>query len=173
MYPTTKIIVLQHMNIDESCSNMNHANCIDLNLINCIEQFWVHIAIYNECFIYCFICVNCYRCWRLYGASMIGGATFNVATICNHILSFENSSCLHNLKHFQVSFDNKSFMSIVKNIIAYCSSTMFNVVWPCLMWLKCRFHHTLFAYKLGSTFDGGGVWPLLQGCDFYGFHVHY
>jgi hypothetical protein len=62
---------------------------------------------------------------------MIGGATFNVATICNRILSFENSFCLHTLKHFQVSFENKSFMNIVKNIIACCSPTtfiFFNVV---------------------------------------------
>jgi len=56
---------------------------------------------------------------------MIGGTTYNVATICNHILSFENSSCLHNLKHFQVFFKNKSFMSIVKSNITCCSPTMF------------------------------------------------
>jgi hypothetical protein len=56
---------------------------------------------------------------------MINGTNFNVATICNHILSFENSSCLHNLKHFLVSFENKSFMNIVKSIIACYSPTMF------------------------------------------------
>ncbi len=46
-------------------------------------------------------------------------------------LSFENSFCLHNLKHFQVSFKNKSFMNIVKSIFACCSPTtfiFFNVV---------------------------------------------
>ncbi len=62
------------------------------------------------------------------------------------------------------------------NIIACCSPIMFFFQCCCgHVWCgsNVHSHHTFFAYKLGSTFDDGGVWCLLQRCDFYGFHAHY
>jgi hypothetical protein len=81
---------------------------------------------------------------------MIGRATFNVATICNHILSFENSFCLHNLKHFPISFENKSFMNIVKHhCMLFPHNVFFSMLlWPCLMWLECTLSSHLLCLQV-------------------------
>ncbi len=72
--------------------------------------------------------------WIIVGAKACHGAlvmicetTFGIASICSHILIFENFSCFLHLKLSWGIFKNKSSTSIVKRTIAFCSFKMFIV----------------------------------------------